>query len=159
MFEEKLDIIYRKIAQKTVDMIPVEWNEIHLEGEVLDGGGGVYFYYDTPDDKGNYLYSNNIPNIYNIDKKMYRKLLRELFFLVEELQSTFISNGQEKWFSYIMHLHANGQFQLEYNYINWYEGDFDTNDMIDYFKYKYLGVAPDDINKIKMMEEYASNQK
>lgn len=48
-FELKLNEIYQKITQTINDTIPVEWKEFFFQGEVNDGEGGVYFFFNTFD--------------------------------------------------------------------------------------------------------------
>ncbi|MCU5733636.1 antitoxin YezG family protein, partial [Bacillus pacificus] len=62
-FENELNKLYRKIAEKINDMIPVEWEEFYFNGEVKDGEGGVYFFYTTLDEKQEYKYSHYIPRM------------------------------------------------------------------------------------------------
>jgi uncharacterized protein (TIGR01741 family) len=161
MFEEKLNDLYRRIAQKISDMIPMDWKEIYFEGQVLDGAGGTYFYFNTPGNEDKYIYCLDIRDTYGADRTIFNKLNYELFKLTKELQKVFIDYDQEPWFSVIMYINSDGKFEIKYNYVNWYKGGFDQTDILTYFEYKYLGIIPQDREEqetMKKMDEFAGSQ-
>lgn len=144
MFEEKLNELYVKIAQHISDMIPTDWKEIYFEGRVVEGSGTTYFYFNTAQDENNFHYSLSIPDEFGVNKATFKQLSFKLFKLMKELKELFIKNDQEPWFSIIMYMNDEGKFEIKYNYINWYEGDFVPTDLVEYFKYKYLSIHPED---------------
>ncbi|CAI8706546.1 MULTISPECIES: immunity protein YezG family protein [Bacillus] len=156
-FENELNKLYRKIAEKINDMIPVEWEEFYFNGEVKDGEGGVYFFYTTLDAKQEYKYSHYIPRMYNVDRKIYNQFLHELFDLTVQLQQVFIDNQQEAWFSVTMMVNGEGKLKVRFSYVNWNDSEFGPSDRIEYFEYKYLNrELTDEIDKELMarMEKY-----
>jgi len=156
-FENELNKLYRKIAEKINDMIPVEWEEFYFNGEVKDGEGGVYFFYTTLDEKKEYKYSHYIPRMYNVDRKVYNQFLHELFDLTVQLQQVFIDNQQEVWFSVTMIVNGEGKLTVRFSYVNWNDSEFGPSDRIEYFEYKYLNrELTDEIDKELMarMEKY-----
>lgn len=156
-FENELNKLYRKIAEKINDMIPVEWEEFYVNGEVKDGEGGVYFFYTTLDEKQEYKYSHYIPRMYNVDRKIYNQFLHELFDLTVQLQQVFIDNQQEAWFSVTMIVNGEGKLTVRFSYVNWNDSEFGPSDRIEYFEYKYLNrELTDEIDKELMarMKKY-----
>ncbi|EEM91930.1 immunity protein YezG family protein [Bacillus thuringiensis] len=156
-FENELNKLYRKIAEKINDMIPVEWEEFYFNGEVKDGEGGVYFFYTTLDEKQEYKYSHYIPRMYNVDRKIYNQFLHELFDLTVQLQQVFIDNQQEAWFSVTMIVNSEGKLTVRFSYVNWNDSEFGPSDRIEYFEYKYLNrELTDEIDKELMarMKKY-----
>jgi len=156
-FENELNKLYRKIAEKINDMIPVEWEEFYFNGEVKDGEGGVYFFYTTLDEKQEYKYSHYIPRMYNVDRKIYNQFLHELFDLTVQLQQVFIDNQQEAWFSITMIVNGEGKLTVRFSYVNWNDSEFGPSDRIEYFEYKYLNrELTDEIGKELMarMKKY-----
>lgn len=160
-FENELNKLYRKIAEKINDMIPVEWEEFYFNGEVKDGEGGVYFFYTTLDEKQEYKYSHYIPRMYNIDRKIYNQFLHELFDLTVQLQQVFIDNQQEAWFSVTMIVNGEGKLTVRFSYVNWNDSEFGPSDRIEYFEYKYLNrELTDEIDKELMarMKKYEEDR-
>ncbi|HDR4907071.1 TPA: DUF600 family protein [Bacillus cereus] len=156
-FENELNKLYRKIAEKINDMIPVEWEEFYFNGEVKDGEGGVYFFYTTLDEKQEYKYSHYIPRMYNVDRKIYNQFLHELFDLTVQLQQVFIDNQQEAWFSVTMIVNGEGKLTVRFSYVNWNDSEFGPSDRIEYFESKYLNrELTDEIDKELMarMKKY-----
>ncbi|WP_242214099.1 immunity protein YezG family protein [Bacillus cereus group sp. BfR-BA-01383] len=156
-FENELNKIYRKIAEKINDMIPVEWEEFYFNGEVKDREGGVYFFYTTVDEKQEYKYSHYIPRMYNVDRRIYNQFLHELFDLTVQLQQVFIDNQQEAWFSVTMIVNGEGELTVRFSYVNWNDSEFGPSDRIEYFEYKYLNrELTDEIDKELMarMKKY-----
>ena len=156
-FENELNKLYREIAEKINDMIPVEWEEFYFNGEVKGGEGGVYFFYTTLDEKKEYKYSHYIPRMYNVDRKAYNQFLHELFDLTVQLQQVFIDNQQEAWFSVTMIVSGEGKLTVRFSYVNWNDSEFGPSDRIEYFEYKYLNrELTDEIDKELMtrMEKY-----
>ncbi|WKB36499.1 DUF600 family protein [Terrilactibacillus sp. S3-3] len=143
MFEEKLNKLYTKIAQQVNDMIPDEWVNFYLNGELVNGEGGVFFFfYDTPKNRDYYIYSHDIPEIYNISEKAYDKENDKLFKLVRSLQQVFSDNDQEAWTSMVMIVNNERKLKVHFDYINWLESEFGPTDRINYFEFKYLKRQP-----------------
>ena len=81
MFELELNKIYQNIAQKINDTIPVEWDIFCFNAEIHNQEGGVLFFFNTPDRLDEYIYSHDIPDVFNVSEKEYDKKYDELFHL------------------------------------------------------------------------------
>ncbi|WPC42634.1 immunity protein YezG family protein [Clostridium sp. JS66] len=161
MLENKLSELYQKIVSKVNDIIPVKWNNVILGANIDDYDNGVvYFFFDTLENKGSYIYNANISDIFNIDDNIYTNEHNELFFLVRDLQKVFIEYGQELWYMLIMNFNYKGNLEVSYEYIDWYEGGFDSGAIVNFFKAKYLGVKFESksvLEEIERMKEYADD--
>ena len=142
MFEEKLNDLYGEIVGKMCSMIPCEYENIHFLGRMSDDGGSVRFYFNTKEKDDEYIDSLDITEKFNVSEEIFNKLDDELYDLTRELYNTFVENGQEAWICVIMHYDKNGKFELEYNYIDWFEKGYTQMDIISYFEYKYLNIMP-----------------
>ena len=157
MFEAQLNEVYKQVAQKVSDMIPEEWNSFYLNAEITNKEGGVFFFFDTPRNVGNYIYSHDIPDIFNVSEKQYDGEYDELFDLTKEMQQIFIDNDQEPWFSVTMIVNSEGKLKVHFDYINWTETEFGPTARIKYFEYKYLNKElqnEKDKELMKKMEKY-----
>ncbi|MBC1891426.1 immunity protein YezG family protein [Listeria booriae] len=155
-FEKKLNTIYQKIAQKISDMIPDSWEKFYFNGEVKDGDGGVYFFFQV-DSLGENIYSHYIPKIYGIEKSEYNKSLHDLFLLTKELQQVFIDNNQEAWFSVNMIVSSEGKLKVHFDYTDWTKTEYGPSTRVEYFLYKFAQVLPSneaDLAKLREMEKY-----
>lgn len=47
MKESKLNEYYQKIAQTVNEMIPEEWSKVILYGEINEGTGTAFFFYQS----------------------------------------------------------------------------------------------------------------
>jgi uncharacterized protein (TIGR01741 family) len=140
-FEIGLNEQYQKIAQKISDTIPDEWKEIYFQGEVSDGSGGVFFFFNTFENQ-EFQYCYFIPDKYGIDRKDYDNSWNELFKLTEELQNIFTENGQEPWYSIDINITEEKKLLISFDYINWNETEFGPSIRMNYFQHKYLGKPP-----------------
>ncbi|MBC1521685.1 DUF600 family protein [Listeria aquatica] len=159
-FEGKLNRIYLDIAQKISDAIPVNWKEFYFQGEINDGEGGVFFFFNTTDNN-EYKYCYDIPEIYNINRKEYDKKEDEIFDLTVKLQETFIENEQEPWFSVTMIVNEERKLKIHFDYINWSKSEFGPTARLKYFEYKYLNKEPLDGKEKDLfikMSEYEKKQ-
>ncbi|MBC2366981.1 immunity protein YezG family protein [Listeria booriae] len=158
MFEQELNEIYVEIAQQANDMMPNNWNSFYLNGEVKDGEGGVFFFFNTNDNLDEFIYSHYIPEIYKMDKKMYNQENHRLFKLINKLQQKFIENGQEAWGSLVMIVNEDRKLKIHFDYTKWSESRFGPSQRIDFFEYKYLSREPKNEKEKEIfvnMENYA----
>ena len=162
VFELELNKIYQNIAQKINDTIPVEWDIFYFNAEIHNQEGGVLFFFNTPDRLDEYIYSHDIPDVFNVTEKEYDKKYDELFHLSIELQEIFIKNNQEPWYSFDMIVTSEGKVKIHYGYTKWYQSTFGPSDRVNYFEYKYLGKKPSNENerrKFEEMKEYEEQNK
>ncbi|WP_113928090.1 immunity protein YezG family protein [Bacillus sp. P14.5] len=154
-FEIELNELYKQIAQQVNDLIPVEWSDIYFNGEVMNKEGGVFFFF-TPIDSSELVYSHDFPDIYSIDESVYDKELHELFELTVKMQQVFIDNDQEPWFLVTLLLNESGTLNLHFDYTNWHDSEFGPAARIDYFEYKYISQNKEqfDLALIERMKKY-----
>ena len=110
-----MEVIYQKVANILVEMIPEEWEKILLYAEVREGFSQVYFFY-YPVDQKKPVYSLDIVDVFNIDKTLHRKLKQELYDCFEELWNEFKVQDQEQWTSLTYILDNMGRMKLNYGY-------------------------------------------
>lgn len=151
-FELELNKVYQKIAQTISDTIPVEWKEFFFQGEIKDGEGGVFFFFNTFE-SDEYKYCYYIPEIYNVDKRVYDEYEDQIFELTVELQELFIENDQEPWFSITLLVNEEQKLKVHYDYINWSETEFGPTIRLKYFQYKYLNKLPKDEKEKEIFEK------
>lgn len=110
-----MEVIYQKVANILVEMIPEEWEKILLYAEVREGFSQVFFYY-YPVNQEQPVYSLDIVDVFNIDKPLHRKLKQELYDCFEELWNEFMVQDQELWTSLTYILDNMGRMKLNYGY-------------------------------------------
>jgi uncharacterized protein (TIGR01741 family) len=154
MDEAKLASIYTKIAQTVVETIPEEWDKVYLYGEIAEGVQKSYFYY-YPKDVDKPVYSHNIPQLFNMDEEDYDKLWYQLLDYLQELWNEFKHN--EKWTNLTFVFDSNGNFKVDYDYEDLSNADDYERRLI--WKYKYLGLIPEDDDDKKFLEEYLNSIK
>ncbi|MDG5471425.1 DUF600 family protein [Jeotgalibacillus sp. ET6] len=115
METNQVELIYQKIANVLIDMIPEQWDKIVLYAEVREGFSQVYFYY-YPKDHEKPVYSLDIPDRFNVDKHEYREMKQELYKCFEEIWNEFKVQDQEQWESATFILNNAGQMKLNYGY-------------------------------------------
>ncbi|MFB6367855.1 immunity protein YezG family protein [Paenibacillus elgii] len=154
--EQKMNELYRTIAEIIDQMIPVKWDEFYFNGEVENGEGGVFFFF-KPENESEYVYSLDIPNRYNVNTDEYNQFETKLFEVTNDLKNLFLENGQEPWFSITMKLTFEGKLNIEYDYTKWEKSNFGPSDRLEYWESKYLNHIPQDENdriKIEKMKEF-----
>ncbi|MDQ7864190.1 DUF600 family protein [Peribacillus frigoritolerans] len=84
MNESKLNEYYQKIAQTVNEMIPEEWSKVILYGEVNEGTGTVFFFYQSNiNDK--LIYSHDIPELHSISRIEYRDTWQRLIKVLKRI--------------------------------------------------------------------------
>lgn len=151
VFEKNLNEKYVEIAKQVSSMIPVEWQEFYLYGEAKDGSGETYFYFKELN-SDNFIYSEEIYELYGIDEKVFDSGSYKLFQLIGELKQIFIEDDQEPWFSIMMYVDEKFKLQIEFDYINWLESDFGPVARTKYFAHHYLGVEAKDQEEVALFE-------
>ncbi|KAA8756965.1 immunity protein YezG family protein [Paenibacillus sp. UASWS1643] len=154
--EQKMNELYRTIAEIIDQMIPVKWEDFYFNGEVENGEGGVFFFF-KPENGREYIYSLDILNRYNVNSEEYNHLETKLFEVTNELKNLFLNEGQDPWFSITMKLTSKGNLNIEYDYTNWGESNFGPSDRLEYWESKYLNHIPQEENdrvKIEKMKEF-----
>ncbi len=151
-----MDIIYQEIGTRVDEIIPGDWEKIYLYAEVLNDSTEVFFYFSIPTKEG-FVYSNVIPKVYNVDRKIYKELLFELFDKFEELREEFRKNEQELWTNLTLTIENSGKFKIEYNYEDILSFEIGSMDRQIIWMYKNLGILPDNEIDKKFLDNYLKN--
>ncbi|KMK95088.1 immunity protein YezG family protein [Rossellomorea marisflavi] len=154
-FENELNELYKQIAQQVNDLIPIEWSDFYFNGEVKDKEGGVFFFF-TPIDSNEPVYSHDIPDIYPIDESVHDEEMLKLFELTVKLQQIFTDNDQDPWFSVTLLLNDTGKLNIHFDYTNWHDSEFGPAARIEYFEYKYVSQKKEqlDLDLIARMKKF-----
>lgn len=152
--EIKLNRLYREIAETVHAMIPEEWEKFYFYAQISETGGGTYFYYNTLEDREDFNYSVKILFYFAVDKIEFRRNKRKLFELSDELRNVFKDNQQELWYSFTMSLEHSGEFNMHFDYTNWFDIEYSFSDQMIIWKHKYLGEVPIDENDKELIHKY-----
>ena len=139
--EEQLEALYREIAEKVNEMIPEAWSKFYYYAQISDTGGGVYFFYVSEQHK-EFVYSLNIPKLFELDENKFEEDEDELFLLSEKIRDVFKENQQELWYSFTISLDDKGKFEMSYDYTDWFKTDYSFGDQLAIWEYKYLNNKP-----------------
>ena len=152
--EKQLQNIYQEIADTVNQMIPEEWGKVYFYAQISETGGGIYFYYNTPENLNDFKYSLEIPFNFYVNEGAFEQMEDDLFELCEKMREIFKKHDQELWYSFTMSVERNGEFKIHYDYTDWFKTDylFDAQKII--WKYKYLGIKPAHPNDQKVIEKY-----
>ncbi|MDP4181970.1 MAG: DUF600 family protein [Bacillota bacterium] len=153
MDTRKIEEIYQKIADTVNDMIPDKWNKLYLYAEVSKDSGCVYFDFESAT-KQKFIYSLDIPEIYNIDENEFNKLERGLLNLFESLHTEFEKKTPQTWTNLTMYLDNFGKFKMDYSYD---EVSFTPHEQRVIWKYKVLGIYPTNERSKKIVDDYIKN--
>ncbi len=152
----EMERIYSKIAKKIVQMIPEEWARVFVYGEILEDVQKGFFYYLTKD--GNQpIYSYYIPKLFGVPKEKYGEQREEFLNSLQELWEVFKRSAEPVWTSMTMILESTGKFKIDYDYEDLTEAD--DHERLIIWKYKYLGLIPEDEDDKEFLEEYLKNAK
>ena len=148
--EEILMHYYEEIANKLDEMSPVEWTKIAMLAEDLGTScaAGVYFF--TKDNK--IYYNHNIPEDFNVDEEVYRKILDELLEINGRLREEFINFGIQPWKLLSFILNEDWSFKLNYEYE--IDEDIDYMERKIIWAYEELGIMPEGEFSKSILEEY-----
>lgn len=154
MESQKMGEIYQKIANKLNDIIPGDWNQIYLYAEVIHMDSTlVYFYFNT-EEEGQYYYYFDIPDIYSIERSIFKDMTRELFRLMEELHEEFRTHNDEVWTNLTLSLSSLGKFNTSYGYEDVLSSEITIDERRLLFKYKHLDLIPEDEQDRQFVEAY-----
>jgi hypothetical protein len=125
MSHAKIESIYQNLANKFVEIIPVEWTKILLFSEVEEDANSIhYVFYQR---EGNVLKtSDSLTDEFGISRKERIMYSVELSRLVEKLNKAFLDEGLEKWNLMTFILENTGKFKIDFEYVNLEESDVIT---------------------------------
>ncbi|GAB6255102.1 MULTISPECIES: immunity protein YezG family protein [Peribacillus] len=155
MNESKLNEYYQKIAQTVNEMIPEGWSKVILYGEVNEGTGTAFFFYQSNiNDK--LIYSHDIPELHSISRIEYRDTWRRLIKVLKELSDEFKDNNQEQWTNLTFTLESTGKFKVDYDYEDLSDADDHERRVI--WEYTRLGLLPETEYDKSILEEYLKKE-
>nr|WP_315047822.1 immunity protein YezG family protein [uncultured Leptotrichia sp.] len=92
-FFEKQNELITAIVQQVSDAIPGRWENFYLNAEISDNlSGGVYFFFNIEKNK-NYIYCEDIPDIYNVYEEEYEERRNGIYKLSQKLKEVFIKHN------------------------------------------------------------------
>ncbi|MBA4548381.1 antitoxin YezG family protein [Thermoactinomyces intermedius] len=155
-FETQSEKLYQQIGETIVEMIPEEWEKVYLYGEVNEGFCYSFFYY-YPENSTSPVYYMDIPKRFHIDQSEFDKVLFQLFDHLEELWETFKKHDQEPWTNLTLYLDSSGKIKIHFDY----EDLSDANPLHRriIWKYRYLGMIPEEQEDREFLEEYLKKEK
>lgn len=139
VYTERINELYRIIGEKASKMIPDEWEKIYLYSEILEDSSEVYFYFDLSTKK-EAVCCHNIPQIYNVSRKIYNSLLQELTESMEELHKEFKDNNEKIWTNLVYVLSKTGTFNVKYHYNDTLNSKFTMMERQIIFEYEVVGL-------------------
>ena len=155
MNTENLESVYQKIAIQLNNIIPEPWEKVMVYSEVDEySDSTVFFYYSK--EKKEPIYSLNIEDMKGIDEDETDRQLNILDNIFRELWEEFKENKQEPWTNVTFELYSTGKFNIEFDYTILEEDNYNHYERLIIWKYKYLGVFPDDKREkdVKLIREY-----
>ncbi len=151
MDENKLNSIYQNIAHTVVETIPEEWSKVYVYGEINEDVRTAFFFYYSVNNNIP-IHSHNIPQLFDIKEEDYDELWYKLLDDLEELWYEFKNNNQEPWTNLTFIFNSEGELKIDYDYEDLSEADDYEREII--WKYKYLGLLPEDKDDRDFLENY-----
>ncbi len=151
----KTEEFYQLIGNKLVGIIPDDWSKIYLYAEILSDSRTVYFYFQSTT-RNELIFGQTIPEVYNVDVQIYRRLTRELMEFFVELNEESKKTSIQPWTNLTMYLDKSGKFNIDYSYD---EVVFTPAQQYTIWKYEVLGLYPTD-NGIfqEYLDDYLNNK-
>ena len=150
--------LYGKIAEILDGMIPDDWKKIYLYGEVLEDSRMVYFYFKRKSDD-EVVYCHDIPTRYNVDKNIYREILRELIICVNQLHDEYKENNDKVWTNLTFTLECDGSFNIKFNYEDNVQSKYTINEKQIIWEYEVIGLEPEDDENKELINNYIKNNR
>ncbi|MCU7558154.1 antitoxin YezG family protein [Macrococcus capreoli] len=147
-----------EIVEYVNEMIPEEWDEFYVNGDINGEEGGIFFYYRINDE---WIYSHDMYEIYEgYSNEQYEEDWYQLFDIAVELQQIFRDHDQPIWSNVILHVDENMKLTTEFDYADWSNTErYGMPSLyLAFFKYFYLGINPtrftiEELNEMKAFKE------
>ncbi len=155
-----MENIYKKIAMELNNVIPEYWEKVVVYSEIdAHSNSTVFFYY--PQNKKEPISSLDIEDFEEIDDEEIDQQLNLIDSIFRELWEEFKLNHQEPWTNLTFELHSSGKFDVEIDYTNLDESIFNHYERLIIWKYKKLGISPDEKreNDMNLIKEYINKIK
>ncbi|WBW95936.1 immunity protein YezG family protein [Oceanirhabdus sp. W0125-5] len=108
---------YREIAQELINIVPENWEQIHLRTEVGEESVSMYFYYRLTG-SSEYEQGAMIRKKYNLERSVYKKFVSDLCSVIRRLNDNYVKNGQEKWTAMTFSIDNSFKFKVDYEYLD-----------------------------------------
>ncbi|WP_110953606.1 immunity protein YezG family protein [Anaerosinus massiliensis] len=137
METDRMEQLYREIANNINHIIPEEWKNLYLYAEIREGYASVFFYYyplgsDTP------VNSLEITDKFIIDDNYFSDLDHQLYNVFRRLSDEFKFQKQEIWTNLTLTLSCKGDFKINYEYDD--VSQISPVEKKEKWKAKYLGL-------------------
>ncbi|MGV2876371.1 DUF600 family protein [Macrococcus capreoli] len=134
-----------EIVEYVNEMIPEEWDEFYVNGDINGEEGGIFFYYRINDE---WIYSHDMYEIYEgYSNEQYEKDWYQLFDIAVELQQIFREHNQPIWSDVIIHVDENMKLTTEFDYADWDYSRYNEYQKMDFFRHEYLKLPLEDIDE------------
>ncbi|MCU7558164.1 antitoxin YezG family protein [Macrococcus capreoli] len=134
-----------EIIEYVNEMIPEEWDEFYVNGDINGEEGGIFFYYRINDE---WIYSHDMYDIYEgYTMEEYEKDWDTLFYLAVDLQQIFRDHNQPIWSDVIIHIDGNMKLTTEFDYAEWDYSRYNEYQKMDFFRHEYLKLPLEDIDE------------
>ncbi|MFS0873172.1 immunity protein YezG family protein [Paenibacillus xylanilyticus] len=152
--KKTLNNVYRQIADTVNEMIPEVWGKFHFYAQISEDGGGTYFFYQSEEDPNRYVYSLEIPLMYQVNEREFKLKKRKLLLFAEEVRENFKIEGQDLWYSFTLSLERSGKLKVHFDYTKWFDTNYSFNDQLIIWSYKYLNETPQDTTAQNVLSRY-----
>ena len=149
--------LYQKLANLIFEMIPEEWSTVYLYGEVLPDSRTGYFFYRRLSDN-ELIYSHDIPEKCNVDKRIYNKELMDLFDCLADLNKEYAVSFEKVWTNLTFILESNGKFNIKYNYDDVLNSGYKSYETQKIWMYEVMGVEPTDEEGKALIQRYLKSK-
>ncbi len=150
--------LYQELANIVFDMIPEKWSMVYLYGEVLSDSRTAYFFYRRSSDK-ELIYSHDIPEKCNVDKRIYDRKLITLLHCLADLNKEHAVNFEKEWTNLTFILESNGKFNITYKYDDVLSCEYRSIDRQKIWMYEVMGVEPKDEKGRNMLQKYLDSDR
>jgi hypothetical protein len=115
----------------------------------------LLFYY--PENNTSPVYFLDIPKKFVIHENEFDNLRIQLFDYLFEMRKTFKEHDQEPWTNLTLYLDSSGKIKIHFDY----EDLSDANPLHRriIWKYRYLGMIPEEQEDREFLEEYLKKEK
>ncbi|WP_111292591.1 antitoxin YezG family protein [Bacillus safensis] len=158
METEPSNEVYQEILNTINEIIPVEWKNVLLYAEILNDSREVYFFFNT-NKQQEYIYSHDIPDIFEVDENIYDDLLINLQDSFKKMRDEFKINDQKTWTNLTLRLKNRNQFAIVFNYDDISNSHYNTYQRMAIWEYENLGILPKNEEDRKIVLEFTKNKK
>lgn len=160
-FDEQLKTtqdLQQKFCAKIDSMIPVDWSHLAFYGEILDTSRIACFYFQE-ENKNDWIYSVDIPKVYNVDQSIYDRLVKELYEILADYRQAYKQIHNDIWSIMKFQWTRNGKFELSFKYIDILSLETDFPDRVMAWEYITLKKIPSSDFERKCVIQALSEEK